>query len=347
MSHPVLFHQKKEIGIITLNASRTLNCLTLEMCQKIFSQLKTWMDTPTVKCVLINSSSEKALCAGGDVITLQNSMVKKSDHHIIFFNCEYEMDLMIHQYPKPIVVLASGIVMGGGVGITYGASHRVVTETTLMAMPEITIGFFPDVGGSYFLPRMTGYAGRFLGLTGCRLNGTDALYLGMADYLISTDLQAQVEETLFNLEFTDNHHQDIKEVLDHFHQATRKNQPEGQIEARLPVINTLVNSSDPIEIKKKLQDFEGDDPWLARSIKTCLNGSPTSFAVIIEQLQRGRDLNLSEVFDMEKIMAKHFGENHDMKEGIRALLIDKDKNPSWKPKTLEEVDPEVVQSYFP
>ena len=346
MNEPIIFSEKKNVGVITLNLPQSLNSLTLEMCQKITSKLKLWKSSPTIQCILIKSSLDKAFCAGGDVVTLYQNMMKKNDHFDTFFKCEYKMDLMIHEYSKPIVVLTSGIVMGGGVGLANGASFRVVTETTRMAMPEITIGFYPDVGGSFFLPRMPGYTGRFAGLTGCRLNGTDCLYLKMADYFTTTNLLPQLETTLFELEFTENPKQDVKDVLNHFHQSAKRDLPDGNIELHLTTINELVNGQDPLEIKRKLQEYKSDDKWLTRSLESCLKGSPTSFAVILEQLQRGKTKTISEVFAMEQIITGNFAKNHDMKEGVRSLLIDKDNNPSWKPKNLEEVSTELVQSYF-
>ena len=339
MDNHVLFEQKNQVGVITLNAPKSLNSLTMEMCQQMARRLEIWAKDFQIQCVIIESNSPKALCAGGDVVSLYRSIVKKENYHCNFFQHEYYLDLMIHQYSKPIVVLANGIVMGGGIGITNGASHRVVTETTRMAMPEITIGFFPDVGGSYFLGRMPGYLGRFLGLTGARFNATDALYAKMADYFIGSEYLEALKEDLYA-------EPNVDDVLTRYHRNSRALRQTPQLGPQIDLINELMGGESILEIKEKVQNFKTDDKWLQRTLATFLSGSPTSMTVTFEQIQRAKGKTLPEVFAMEEKMARNFGNGHDMAEGIRALLIDKDNNPQWKPKTLEEVTPQLVESHF-
>ena len=183
---------------IQLNAERSLNALTLDMIDLIQPKLDAWKEDDSVVCVLFDSAGEKAFCAGGDVVNLYKSMVGEGDPNFPtdFFTREYILDHTIHTYPKPIICWGNGIVMGGGMGLMNGCSHRVVTEKTHMAMPEVTIGLYPDVGGSWFLNHMPGRTGLFLGLTGNRMNAADALFLGLADRFIASELRGQVVEKL-------------------------------------------------------------------------------------------------------------------------------------------------------
>ena len=346
MNDPVLFTEKKQVGVITLNAPQSLNSLTVEMCQAMTSQLGKWSKSKQIKCILIESSQEKAFCAGGDVVSLYQSIKEGGSYHQDFFYYEYLLDQMIHHFPMPIVVLGNGIVMGGGIGIMNGASHRVVTETTKMAMPEVTIGFFPDVGGSYFLGRMPGNVGLFLALTGARFNGTDALYVEMADFFMTSHRLEKFKKNLFQGEFTENAHQEVREILGPLVRDSEGQRPSPKIEPQEEIINELMGGPNILDIKRKLEKTKTDHKWIQKSIATFLSGSPTSMAVIFEQIKRGKGKNLAEIFTMEGNMARQFGKNHDFVEGIRALLIDKDNHPSWKPAKLKDVTAEMVESYF-
>ncbi|MCY4644542.1 MAG: enoyl-CoA hydratase/isomerase family protein [Bacteriovoracales bacterium] len=339
MSQDVLFDEQGTLGIISLNAPKTLNSLTKDVCLEMASRLERWAHDDKIQCILLESTSERALCAGGDVVSLYKSIKAQAQDHIDFFKCEYALDLMIHEYQKPIVVLAHGIVMGGGIGITVGASHRVVTETTLMAMPEITIGFFPDVGGSYFLNRMPNRLGRFLGLTGARMNASDALYANMADHFVPSSALKELKDALIS-------GVDPGRALDRLSKNSLGAPPPARIEPMMPTIDKLMDGQNILQIKEGIERFETDDKWLQQSLATFLSGSPTSMAVIFEQIERGKGMALADVFAMEKKMALNFGKNCDMPEGIRALLIDKDKNPLWNPKNLEDVSPELIESHF-
>ena len=346
MKSPVLFDEKNQVGLITLNAPESLNSLNMEMCRTMAAQLEKWSKSEQITCLLIESSQKKAFCAGGDVVSLYQSMKEGGSYHQDFFYHEYRLDQMIHHFPKPIVVLGNGIVMGGGIGIMNGASHRVVTETTKMAMPEMTIGFFPDVGGSYFLGRMPGNLGLFLALTGARFNGTDALYLEMADSFITSHRLENLKKNLFQSKFTKNAHQEVGEALEAFAKDSEDDRPPPQIEPKKEIINELVEGANILEIKRKMEKTKTNHQWIQRSIATFLSGSPTSMAVIFEQIKRGKGKTLAEAFTMEENMARQFGKSHDFSEGVRSLLIEKDNHPSWKPAKLKDVTCEIVESYF-
>ena len=342
----VLFEIKNSVGIIILNSPKSLNSLDTQMCKSIHDKMIAWADDLDIKVVLLKSSSDKAFCAGGDVVSLYKSMVSNDDYHKDFFRHEYKLDLLIHEYKKPVIALMHGIVMGGGIGISNGAKFRVATERTKFAMPEITIGLFPDVGGSYFLNRMPGKLGLFLGLTGSRFNATDALYTQMADYFITSDKLEALEDNLLSFEFTDDHYKDVTEVIEHFAHDSNHGKPQGQLESRFDIINQLCEGESILIVDKKLRNYAGEDELISRAVKTYLNGSPLSAAIIFDQIKRGKDQTIQEVFDVEGKMALNFGASKDFPEGVRALLIEKDNNPNWEFKTLEEVSQDKVDSYF-
>lgn len=343
-SEKVLFNTKNGIGIITLNSPKSLNSLDKDMCIEIYEQLKTWEEDKSVKVVILKSVEGKAFCAGGDVVSLYKSMTTGGDYHKDFFKFEYRLDLFIHQYTKPIVCFAHGIVMGGGIGIMNGCAYRIVTEATMMAMPEITIGLFPDVGGSFFLNKMPGKTGLFLGLTGSRFYGSDALYLSMADYYVESSQLEQIEKQILEFEFTEDPYKDLKEIFEHYSNECKNIIPESQIANNESLISKLMEGETIQEVNSTLLQYETEDKFFTRAIDTYKNGSPISAAVIFEQIKRGHGLSIEEVFEQEGRMALNFGESKDFPEGVRALLIDKDKKPNWEFKSVDQI--ESVDKYF-
>ncbi|TDJ09425.1 MAG: enoyl-CoA hydratase/isomerase family protein [Deltaproteobacteria bacterium] len=340
MEKAVYFSVENSIGHIWLNSPKTLNALSIEMIISMTEQLETWEDDSSIKAVIMLSTSERAFCAGGDVVSLYDAMVEEKNAGE-FFKYEYFLDEYIHNFKKPIICLADGIVMGGGIGIMNGASHRIVTERSMLAMPEITIGLFPDVGGSYFLNKMPGNVGKFLALSGARLNGADAKFVSMADYFISSEQVPVLKDALGNFNWHEDKLADLFKGLEH-----KSDVQESEIEKRLEEINKLADPDNIIEISKMWGEYQTEDKWLKRSVKNFLKGSPTSAAVILEQLKRGKGLTLGEVFAMESNMAQQFTRHHDFREGVRALLIDKDNNPQWNPAKVEDVDREHVLDHF-
>ena len=213
MESSVYFEVENSIGHIWLNSPKTLNALSIEMIISMTEKLEVWEEDSSVKAVIMLSTSDRAFCAGGDVVSLYNAMVENKNAGE-FFKYEYFLDQYIHNYKKPIIALADGIVMGGGIGIMNGASHRIVTERSMLAMPEITIGLFPDVGGSYFLNKMPGNVGKFLALTGARLNGADAKFVSMADYFISSELISVLKDALGNFNWDEDKLEDLFKGLE-------------------------------------------------------------------------------------------------------------------------------------
>lgn len=337
------------IGLVELNNARVLNALTLGMFQAIEEQLLAWEAQSDLACVVFHASSDKAFCAGGDVKTLvselktSGALQRAGD----FFAVEYFVDYRIHTYRKPVLCWADGMTMGGGIGLMNGASSRVVTERTLMAMPEMSIGLYPDVGGTRFLNQMPDGLGLFLGLTSARFDGTDAVAIGMADFKIRSEKKATVIAGLKDLRWTPDGLKNktlLQHYLEGFAEPTGAKSP--AILERLDVIQCLTNKNSSEAVDAALRAWQGDDPWLRDAIQNYLRGSPTSAKVIFQQLSRGKTLSLKETFLREWDMSLNFCARSDFLEGVRARLIDKDQTPRWNPPTLEGVSDQEVERFF-
>jgi len=349
MTDIILTEIKNGIGNITLNSPKSLNSLSLEMAHALNSKLSEWRTKSDIYCIFLQGQ-ERAFCAGGDIRKLYHSLKKNengkiSQEALEFFIQEYTLDYSIHTYPKPIVVWGDSIVMGGGIGLMVGASHRVVTERSKLAMPEITIGLYPDVGATWFLNRMPDGWGDYFGLTGARMNAQDAIYLGLADYLLESDSKEAVLEKMMSVHW-DHDVQKNKATITGILKTMKSPSQVSQVLERASFAKKLALNKSVKEFIELLSTESKTDEWIAEGFKTFKAGSPTSAMVIFEQLRRGKHLNLEQVFCFELNLSVHFSQNPDFPEGVRALLVDKDLNPKWQPATIDEVTSLSVETYF-
>lgn len=336
----------KHIGLITLNNPKALNAQNLEMVKYTKSTLKAWQNDDSVAMIILRGAGDRALCAGGDIKSLHTGSTTNA---LDFFENEYGLMHAMHTYPKPILAWGHGIVMGGGLGLLAGSSHKVVTDSTLMAMPEVSIGLFPDAGASYFLNRMMGKIGLFLGLTGARFTGSDALYLGLADMMCHHDDYKPVLARLMATDWADNatNHHILSSILNDFHKP--KLVADSQILQNFHTIHELLHQKDLLAVDHALLNYQGNSDYIKSAIELYQQGSAITKALtwhIFHNLRTtNKGFSLQEIFDMETKVAVHCVEHGDFKEGVRALLIDKDKNPKWQ-FTLSLLTQETIDKYF-
>jgi enoyl-CoA hydratase/carnithine racemase len=343
----------KRIGIARLNSEKSLNALSLDMIQLLQPQLDAWAGDDEIACVWLEGAGEKAFCAGGDIVAMYKAMKEQPgelvDEVADFFGQEYRLDYTIHSFPKPFIVWGDGIVMGGGMGLMNGASHRVVTETSLLAMPEITIGLYPDVGATHFLNSMPEGCGLFLGLTGAHMNATDALFLKLADHFVAREHKEQVLEALAAVQWGETqslNQQKVTDVLSQVGEHDSKLRPAGQVEQHHDLIKELTGGADIESVVAAITALESDDKWLSRAAKTLAHGCPMTAHIVWNQLHFGKDLQLADCFRLELTLSVKCATRGDFAEGIRALLIDKDKQPKWQHANVGEVDAEEVDAFF-
>jgi enoyl-CoA hydratase/carnithine racemase len=354
---PILFEEltagSRKLGRVTLSVAATLNSLTLEMVDLLQVQLDAWRNDDDIAAVFIEGAGEKAFCAGGDVQALHQSAVGTPggpcDYAESFFAREYRMNYTLHTYPKPLICWGHGIVMGGGLGVLAGCSHRVVTEKTRIAMPEVTIALFPDVGGTWFLNHMPGLSGQFLALTGASINAADAIYTGIADRFISSEHKSDVVQSLLNQHWgsdTAANHALVRHVLRPFAEQSVGQCPGGQVEPHLGSINTLCDGDGIHEIIDNIVSLQTQDPWLSRAGESLAHGSPLAALWISRQLVEMRHASLKEVFQSEIRLATNIVRHPEFAEGVRALLIDKDRNPAWEYRASRDIPAEVLAGFF-
>lgn len=348
----------RQLGIVTLNVPATLNSLSLAMIDLLTPQLLQWRDDDNIVMVLFQSSSDKAFSAGGDIQALYQSMVARGGrdesaaYAEAFFEREYRLDYLIHTYPKPTLVWAQGIVMGGGLGIMGGCSHRIGTATTRLALPEITIGLFPDAGATWFLSCMPECWAYFIAWTGCQLNAADGKYLGLIDYLLAFEQKPAVLAQLLAADWHAQGEQDkvlLQALLNNL-EGNTAGFPASQLqphEARIETLMAQVLASDqPVQAFAQAVDSFTDDAFLAKAANGIKRGSPTTAHIIHEQLQRARSLSLKQCFELELVIAVQCSRHPDFAEGVRALLIDKDNKPAWRYASVGQVPDEWLQAHF-
>jgi len=345
----------RRIGLASLNRPRTLNGLSLQMARQLDAQLQRWAQDEGIVLVVLQGAGEKAFCAGGDLHALyagmQAARSDKADDVLVnayaseFFEVEYRLDHRIHTWAKPVLCWGHGLVMGGGIGLMAGASHRVVSERSKLAFPEITVGLFPDVGGSWLLNRVPGHGGRFLALTGAALNPGDAIHARLADVHLPEARRTEVLNALSAQAWsTDLHerHAQLSALLEGFAIAAAP----GPLQRHAETIAALCAGDDLEPITEAIAGTVLDDAWWQNAQGALATGSPGSARLGFELQRRAAGLTLADTFRLEYIAALHCAAHGDFAEGIRALLIDKDRTPRWNPATLAEADPHWAQAFF-
>ena len=341
----VLASVRNHIGHLTLNRPAGLNAITLDMVRQLTAHLQAWADDAEVYAVVLRGAGEKAFCAGGDIRSLYDSFKQGDTLHQDFFVEEYALDLAIHHYRKPVLALMDGFVLGGGMGLVQGADLRVVTERSRLAMPEVAIGYFPDVGGSYFLSRIPGELGTYLGVTGVQIRAADALYCGLADWYIDSAKWVELDQKLDGLQWHDSPLKDLQGALA---KLAVQQLPDAPLAALRPAIDHFFGLPDVPSIVEQLQQVTVADShdWALTTANLMHTRSPLAMAVTLEMLRRGRHLPLEQCFALELHLDRQWFERGDLIEGVRALIIDKDKTPKWNPPTLHALNASHVESFF-
>ncbi|XP_074884101.1 3-hydroxyisobutyryl-CoA hydrolase, mitochondrial isoform X2 [Buteo buteo] len=359
----VLLEKRGGAAIITLNRPKVLNALTLSMIQQIYPQIKTWEQDPETFLIIIKGTGGKAFCAGGDIRAIADAGKVGDRLARDFFREEYILNNAIGTCKKPYVALIDGITMGGGVGLSVHGHFRVATEKTLFAMPETAIGLFPDVGGGYFLPRLSGKIGYYLALTGFRLKGRDVLKAGIATHFVESEKLPALEKDLIALKSPST--ENIADLLNSYHVKSKVDQEkEFVLDEHMEKINSLFSANSMEEIVKKLK--QDGSPFAIKQLETINKMSPTSLKMTLRQLREGASMSLQDVLMMEYRLSQACMRGHDFYEGVRAVLAagrcepcpghtnplqsavltDKDQSPRWKPAALEEVSDEFLDDCF-
>ncbi|MCZ2404275.1 enoyl-CoA hydratase/isomerase family protein [Paenarthrobacter sp. Z7-10] len=327
----VLFERRGRLGVVTLNRPKAVNALTAGMASAMLAQLTRWAHDDAVAVVLVRGAGDRGLCAGGDIAAIYRDMLDGGAATAGFWAEEYKLNSLISGYPKPYVAFMDGLVLGGGVGISAHGSVRIVTERTRMGMPETTIGFVPDVGGTLLLSRSPGETGTYAALTGAHLSGADALFLGFADHFIPSTKLEDLAEALES------------EPVDVAVARFAGEPPPSVLAAQQEWIDQCYSSNDAEEILRRLRTVGAEAAEAADTIEA---KSPVAVKVALESLRRVRGLSLEQALAQEYRVGLRFLAGPDFREGIRAQVVDKDRHPHWQPATLAEVSRGDVESYF-
>ena len=334
------------VAHLTLNRPAQLNALSLDMVKTMIALLTAWASDDNIKAVVLRGSGEKAFCSGGDIRALSDSVSSGGTQHCDFFDSEYTLDYQLHRFVKPVISLLDGIVMGGGTGISQGSGFRIVGPNTRMAMPETGIGLFPDVGGSYFLSRANSPLGLYLGLTGHAIKAADALYMGLADRYLSSDAISEMFARLDRLLWTRAPGQDVARLIDALASTPEDAPPLLALKETIARHFSLERQVSEILASLDAERRADRVDWARSTAALLRKRSPTMLEVTLQEIKRGASMSLADCFRMELGMVYHCFEHGDLMEGIRAVIIDKDNKPRWKPATLEELQPETVAAFF-
>ncbi len=328
----LIVENRGRAGVITLNRPRALNSLNVDMIQGMIDALETWREDDAVALVIVQGAGDRAFCAGGDVAQVyrlnQDGRQADSDH---FFEQEYALNRMIHDYPKPYVALMDGIVLGGGLGVSAHGSHCIVTETSRIGMPETGIGLFPDVGISWILARAPQKLGMHMALTGVHVGATEAIEVGLADTFVESGRLEELVEKLC-------------ETGDTGHIEAYSSASPAPTDSDRQLMEQAYSGESVEEILAALQSIDAE--WADKAVTAIERACPTSLKVAHEAQRRAAVTDLAGVLAQDTVLAKNMHRRHDFMEGIRAQLIDKDRNPAWNPPSLSTVSDEDVAKLF-
>ncbi len=333
----LIVREHRALRRITLNRPKALNALTLDMAVTMTALLRSWAADPAVGAVLLDGAGERGLCAGGDIRALYDAAKSGGTLPEKFWATEYHLNVLIARYPKPFVAVMDGMVMGGGVGLSAHAAHRIVTERSAVALPEVGIGFFPDVGASFLLARTPGYAGTYMALTGDRMGAADAIYCGLADIHIAAGKLPELPDALADCRTA----ADVRARLG----VTASAPPAGKMAAAHPWIDECFGANEVETIIDRMTRANSDAARTA--LATMAKMSPTSLKVSLRNVRDAAAFKrVEQSFQQDYRIALACIAGHDFIEGIRAQIVDKDRNPRWRPDKLEDVTPDIVDRHF-
>jgi len=346
-SDEILLGRAGGLATILLNRPQALNALTLDIYRRFDPALQGWADDPSIHAVVIRGAGGRAFCAGGDVRAVYEAgrgIAGDPELTAVFFREEYRLIRRVHRFPKPYIAIIDGITMGGGAGVSVNGGYRIATERTLLAMPETAIGLFPDVGATRFLNSCPGRTGRYLGLTGARLNAADALYCGLATHFVPQDRIEPLVEALRALRWQDGGE---RSQIDALLASVAGDPGPAPLASRRQAIDRNFGHDSIEAILDALAAERGADAaWASETRDGLLQKSPTSLKITLRQLDIGRGFDIDDALRLEYRLTQHVMAAHDFYEGVRAMLIDKDRDPRWRPASLAEIEEATVEAYF-
>ncbi|WP_241503698.1 enoyl-CoA hydratase/isomerase family protein [Ferruginivarius sediminum] len=336
----IRFQRRGGLGEVEMTRPKALNALTLDMIRHFDPLLRDWARDPAVQAVVIRGAGEKAFCAGGDVRAVWDAGKAGDDLTAVFFREEYTLNRRIHAYPKPYIALIDGITMGGGVGLSVHGSHRIAGDRTMVAMPETAIGFFPDVGATWVLPRLEGQTGMYMALTGARLKTADAVHAGFATHYVPSERGDELNDALAAASWSG----DPKAVVDGVLADFAADPGPAPLAEQRAAIDRCFGRNSVEDILRALEAEGGD--WAAKTLETLGQRSPTSLKLTFAALRRGAEMDFDDCMRMEYRLSQACMAGHEFYEGIRAVLVEKDHAPKWRPATLAEVDDAEIERAF-
>ena len=340
----IIFNEKTgrsgDIGEIILNRPKALNALDNDMCRDLFLQLVKWAKANHIKAVIIKGEGSRAFCAGGDIRALYDLKEAEIELQRQFFWHEYRLNSVLHDFPKPYISLLDGITMGGGAGVSIHGSHRIATENFSFAMPETKIGFYPDIGASYFLNKCPGKTGYYLGLSGATINQAEAYHLGLVTHVVNQSRLIELEEALLHTAFNSNDFPTVTKIIEQFNLHPEPS----DFRFHQEHIDECFNEDSIEAILTSLK--ESSHKWCHTVAKALETRSPTGLKITLERLRRADSMSFDEIMQMDFDTTQQCLQTHDFYEGVRAIIIDKDQSPQWNPKALSKIKNKDIDDYL-